>query len=50
MKKLGFFKLLSGAIEYRVQWEAFQALCGQNGVNADMVLDLLVRARKAVKA
>jgi hypothetical protein len=48
-KPRGFFALTSGSVEYATQWQAWEALCERNGVDADTILDLLNRARKAIR-
>ena len=42
-----FFNLLSGKIEYSVQWAAWERFCHERGTNPETVFAVLQRARAA---
>lgn len=44
-----FFDLLSGKIEYSVQWEAWERLCQEHEVNPVTAFAVLGRAYKATR-
>ena len=48
--RVSFFDLLSGKVEYSIQWAAWEALCEKHGANAETVLGLLNRAHAVVKS
>jgi hypothetical protein len=50
VSKSKFFSLLSGKVEYAVQWEQWTRLCEENGADPEVVLGLLQRVHEAVRS
>lgn len=49
-KQKAFFELLSGKIEYSVQWKAWDKLCQEYDTDGLTILGLLNRAANSVRA